>query len=78
MGLGRLDGFPPPSSRGQALRGNNGRGGGRAVREPPLRVVSKVGLNSKMAVYFHSNDRLGERRMTGNDGVSALEWMDLG
>ena len=46
------DGFPSPSSWGQALRGNNGRERGfhcgmtgirgRAVREPPLREKERV------------------------------------
>ena len=61
-GVWMKDGFPPQSSRGQALRGNNGWGwndvgGERAVPEPPLRVASKVGFNNIVAVNFEGNDR---------------------
>ena len=48
------DGFPPPSSRGQALRGNNGGWGGRP-QGTPLRVVNNAGFYGIGAVYFHGN-----------------------
>ncbi len=44
-----------------ALRcgGNGMRGGGRAVPEPPLRVVRKVGFDGIVAVNFRGDDMIG-------------------
>ena len=39
--------------------GNGMRGGGRAVPEPPLRVVRKVGFDGIAAVNFRGDDMIG-------------------
>ena len=55
----------------------NDVGVGRAVPEPPLRVVSRVGLDKRW-IPASAGKTEGDTGMTGNVGVRALEWMDFG
>ena len=61
--MGGRDGSPHP-------RGHDG--GGRAVREPPLRVVNNEGFSSMGAIYFHSNHGRGRPRGTPLRGLGSV------
>ena len=45
---------------------------GRAVREPPLRVVNNEGFSSMGAIYFHSNHGGGRPRGTPLRGLGKI------
>ena len=58
-GREETEGWVPAFARTREGGGNYGWGGvgrGRAVPEPPLRIVHNASFSSKGAGYFHSND----------------------
>ena len=62
--VGIMGGDGSPHPRGQR--------GGRAVREPPLRVVNNEGFSSMGAIYFHSNHGGGRPRGTPLRGLGKI------
>ena len=62
--VGIMGGDGSPHPRGQR--------GGRAVREPPVRVVNNEGFSSMGAIYFHSNHGRGRPRGTPLRGLGKI------